>query len=202
MKADDRELLMRWRDGDDVAGNALFERHFDALRRFFSNKAPLRDVEDLIQRTLMSCLESVGSFRGESSFRTYLFVIARRELYDFVQRKLRSERREEPDLGVTSIEGAGITPSMAALANQQQELLARAIQGIPVELQVTLELYYWEQMTGPELAEVLGISPAGVRTRLHRARAALRERLTALASDFKGDDDVLGRSLQGLGQAM
>lgn len=198
----DRQLLSQWRDGDDAAGNQLFERHFDALRRFFSNKAPLRDVEDLIQRTLMACLESVEKFRGDSSFRTYLFVIARRELYDFVQRKVRSETREAPDLGVTSIEGAGITPSMAALANQQHELLARAMQGIAVELQVTLELYYWEQMTGPELAQVLGISPAGVRTRLHRARGALRKRLAEVAAGFEGDDDALARSILGLGRAL
>ncbi len=192
----DAELLQAWKDGDNAAGNELFDRHFDSLRRFFRNKVDITEVEDLMQRTLLACLEVVPKFRGEASFRTYLFVIARRQLVDYIRRKTRKENREAPDLGVSSIADFGITPSRAAFEQEVQALLAQAMQSIPVDFQITLEMYYWEQLKGPELAEVLGISPTTVRTRLHRAREALRKQLAQLHSSVaEADDDTLAARL-------
>ena len=134
----DAELLQAWKDGDNAAGNELFDRHFDSLRRFFRNKVDITEVEDLMQRTLLACLEVVPKFRGEASFRTYLFVIARRQLVDYIRRKTRKENREAPDLGVSSIADFGITPSRAAFEQEVQALLAQAMQSIPVDFQITL----------------------------------------------------------------
>jgi RNA polymerase sigma factor (sigma-70 family) len=64
---------------------------------------------------------------------------------------------------------------------QDQELLLQALQQISVEHQTIIELYYWEQLSGPEIAEVLDIAPATVRTRLHRGRQAVEEALARLA---------------------
>ncbi len=200
--SDDRELLERWRDGDTTAGSALFERHFESLRRFYRSKVAVTEVEDLMQRALLSCLESVASFRGDSSFRTYLFVIARRELYDHIERKARAARREVPDLGVTSIRDGGVTPSMVALAREHHAIIAEAMLQIPVDFQITLELFYWEQLRGPELAEVLGISPTTVRTRLHRAREALRGKLSQLAPTLSTDAATLESTVMGLGRVL
>ena len=72
---DDLELLQRWRDGDRAAGNELFERHFTAVCNFFRNKVS-DGVDDLIQRTFVTCLEVEGGFRGESSFRSYLMGLS------------------------------------------------------------------------------------------------------------------------------
>ena len=200
--SDDRELLERWRDGDTTAGSALFERHFESLRRFYRSKVPVTEVEDLMQRALLSCLESVASFRGDSSFRTYLFVIARRELYDHIERKARAARREVPDFGVTSIRDGGETPSMVALAREHHAIIAEAMLQIPVDFQITLELFYWEQLRGPELAEVLGISPTTVRTRLHRARQALRGKLSQIAPQLSADDAALESTVRGLASVL
>lgn len=197
--ADDFELLQRWRDGDNPAGNELFERHFKSIRRFFRNKVELRDAEDLIQRTFLACVEAIVRFRAEASFRTYLFTIARRELCHYIRRKTRSAARNEPDLTVSSIVDLGISPSVAAVQQQERALVAEAMRQIPVDFQITLELYYWEQLTGPELAEVLGISPTTVRTRLHRAREALRASLERLRNDDAPISDAdLESSVHGL----
>ncbi len=196
--ATDFELLTGWRDGDKAAGSALFERHFESLRRFFRTKAPINEVEDLVQRTLLACLESVTNFRAEAQFRTYLFTIARRELYDFIERRTRDKIGKGLDETVSSIRDLGISPSRAALASQEQALVAEAMSNLAVDFQVTLELYYWEQIRGPELAQILGIAPATVRTRLHRARTALREALQAIrAPEF--DDARLDESVGNLG---
>lgn len=76
----DIELLDAWGQGDRAAGSALFARHFDALYRFFSTK--VRDgIADLVQQTLLECVEARARFRRDCSFRTYLFQIARHNLY-------------------------------------------------------------------------------------------------------------------------
>ncbi len=197
----DFELLDRWRDGDKAAGNELFARNFNGVRRFFRNKVDIRESEDLIQRTFLACVESIPRFRGEASFRTYLFTIARRELCHYIRRKTRLAGREAPDLAVSSIADLGISPSAAAAQLEERELIAEAMRQIPVDFQITLELYYWEQLKGPELAEVLGIAPATVRTRLHRAREALRASLAKLR-DGAVDEADLEASVHQLGDAL
>ena len=196
--SDDAELLQRWRSGDKSAGDALFNRHFESLRRFFRNKVGVTEVEDLLQRTLLACVESVERFRSDASFRTYLFAIARNQFAEHLRRKGRKSMREAVDLSITSVRDAGMSPSLVAAAHEQHALIAEAMQSIPVDFQITLELFYWEQLKGPELAEVLGISPATVRTRLHRARTALKKRLAELAPQLATDDTSLERSVSGL----
>jgi DNA-directed RNA polymerase specialized sigma24 family protein len=77
---DDLELLARWQAGDKQAGTALFRRYFAQTRRFFRNKVGADDVEDLVQRTFAGLVEGIADFRGDASFRVYLFAVARRPL--------------------------------------------------------------------------------------------------------------------------
>jgi RNA polymerase sigma factor (sigma-70 family) len=174
----DLELLDRWCAGDRQAGNELFQRHFDSVCRFFQNKLD-RDFDELVQSTFLACVRSREQFRRQSSFRTYLFTIARNELYGHLRRR----RRDQPnvDFGVTSI--ADLEPTARSLLDRNREhlLLLRALRALPVEQQVLLELHYWEEMSPTELAEVLDIPAATARTRLFRARQALGERMEALA---------------------
>jgi RNA polymerase sigma factor (sigma-70 family) len=86
MEPTDLELLASWRDGDTKAGNALFDRYFDALFRFFRNKVQ-EGAEDLVQQTFLALVQSRDRFRGDSSFRTYLFTAARSKLYNYLERR-------------------------------------------------------------------------------------------------------------------
>ena len=81
----DIDLLDAWRAGDPRAGNELFNRHFDSVCRFFANKAG-NEVDDLIQRTFLACVEGRDRFRGDASFRGYLFGVARNVLHARLQR--------------------------------------------------------------------------------------------------------------------
>ena len=195
----DFDLLDAWRAGDRSAGNALFGRHFDCICRFFRNKVALPLVEDLVQETFLSCLESKDDFRKQSSFRTFLFCVARRRLYDHFRRKQSSPI----DFTTSSIADLGASPSQDLARRQEQRLLLRALRAIPVDHQVALELYYWEGMEGREIAGVLGISPHTARSRLHRARQALREALQqhstsrALLESTLSDLDAWARGLAG-----
>ena len=88
---DDKALLEAWRTGDAEAGQSLFERHFDSVYGFFETKcAP--DADELVQATFLAILRAKDQFRGDSSFRTYLFTIARHELYRVLRTRNNSSR--------------------------------------------------------------------------------------------------------------
>lgn len=169
----DDELLSRWRGGDRVAGNALFARHFDAVHRFFANKVP-GEAADLTQRTFLGCLESASRFRGDASFRTFLFAIARNELLAFWRR-----RGRQPELDPTTSSIADLEPSASTLLrrNEAAGAIVAALQRLPMDLQIALELHYVEQLAAHEIGTVLDVPEGTVKSRLRRAREMLREQL-------------------------
>jgi RNA polymerase sigma-70 factor (ECF subfamily) len=171
----DLALLAQWRAGDGGAGQALFERHFDSIYGFFETKCPA-DADELVQATFLACLRAKDQFRGDSSFRTYLFTIARNELY----RVLRTRQRKggaQVDLAMSSIAELVSTPGTKMARSQEHQQLLEALRQLPVEQQTLLELHYWEDLEIAELARIFDAPAATIRTRLHRARKALRERV-------------------------
>jgi RNA polymerase sigma factor (sigma-70 family) len=178
--ADDFELLEAWRGGDKQAANALFDRYFEPLYCFFRNKVEDGCAEDLVQQTFLACLQAIGGFRGDASFRTYLFRAARSKLYDHLTARFRRGKAIDPD--ATSSADLGVMPSFARTTREQHTLLLHALRRLPLEHQVTVELYYFEGMHAPELAVILDLPEGTVRTRLRRALQLLRERLAELQS--------------------
>jgi RNA polymerase sigma-70 factor (ECF subfamily) len=169
----DIALLEQWRAGDAEAGQVLFERHFDSIYGFFETKCP-SEADELVQATFLAVLRAKTQFRGDSSFRTYLFTIARNELY----RVLRTRQRKggaQVDLAMSSIAELVSTPGTRMARNQEHRQLIEALQRLPVEQQTLLELHYWEEMDIADLAKIFDAPAATIRTRLHRARKALRE---------------------------
>lgn len=175
----DLELFASWRAGDNGAGGALIKRHFAALHRFFANKARGHE-EDLIQTTFVACVETRDAFRGESSFRTYLFKIARSQLFTHYRKAF---RKADIDFTTTSVCDLATSPSGALLRREEQDLLERALQNVPVDQQIALELTYWEELAAPDIAEVLGIPENTVYSRLRRAKGHLREAIEQLSQD-------------------
>jgi RNA polymerase sigma-70 factor (ECF subfamily) len=154
----------------------LFERHVAAVTRFFRNKVD-RDVDDLVQETFLGCLEAAASFRGQASLRSFLLGIARHKLYDRFARA----RRTSFDPVTQSVVDLGTSPSSAVARGQEQRLLLEELRAVPLEYQVVLELAYWEDLSGEEIAGVLAVPHNTVRSRLSRARAALERALERLA---------------------
>ncbi len=180
MERDDFELLDAWRGGDDGAANELFDRYFRQLYLFFRTKVDDGIAEDLVQQTLMSCLQNVEGFRGDASFRTYVFCAARSRLYNHYGAQDRRRALFEP--AVSSCAELGVEPSFARGTREDHLLLLQALRRIPIELQLALELYYFEKLPAPELAVVLELPEGTVRSRLRRGIEQLRERLAELGS--------------------
>lgn len=173
---DDLRLLEQWRSGDANAGRDLFRRHFSDIYRFFEHKVG-SDADDLTQRTFTACIAARDRFRGRSSFRTFLFAIARNELYTYLRRL---PHGEHVDFEETSI--AALVTSLGSRLNRAREieLLRAVLRELPAELQLLLELHYWHELDAAALAEVFEVPSGTIRVRLLRARRTLRERMAAL----------------------
>ncbi len=170
---DDRTALVAWQAGDRGAGEALLERHFARVFRFFRNKLPAQ-ASDLAQQTFLAALEARERIAPERSFRAYLFGIARNLLYG----ELRRVRPELADRDDVSIADTGIaSPSLGYVLREEKRLLLQALRHLPLEHQLVLELYYWEDLPVRDVAEIVGVPEGTVRSRLTRARDALREQL-------------------------
>jgi RNA polymerase sigma-70 factor (ECF subfamily) len=173
----DVELLALWHDGDERAGSALVRRHFDAIHRFFSNKAYGHE-DELVQQTFMACVQARDAFRRESSFRAYLFGLARFQLLTHYRK-----RRRAPALDFTSrtFRDLRTSPTGTLIKHEQRRLLQQALQQIPLDQQIALELTYFEELSAVEVAEALGIPENTVYSRLRRAKAHLRAALERTA---------------------
>ncbi len=170
----DVELLRAWADGDTAAGNTLFRRHFDVLFRFFSTKID-GAADDLVQETFLACLRGSARFEARASFRTYMLRIARNRLCEYYRGKQRAFSPHEH-----SVIDGGASPSTMLSAKEREGRLLAAMRKLPLDFQLTLELFYWEGMKTHEIAEVLEVSPHTARSRLARARDKLRDALTTL----------------------
>jgi RNA polymerase sigma factor (sigma-70 family) len=176
--SDDLALLDAWRTGDKAAGDVLLQRHFDGLYRFFRNKLDA-GVDDLIQRTFVACIAAKDAIRNQSSFRTYLFTVARHELYHHYARRQRDAALFAPE--TTSIASMGASPSSVVAAQQEQRILLRALRDLPLDFQVAIELFYWEQLSMAEIAEILEVPVGTAKSRLRRAREALEAKVREIA---------------------
>ena len=174
--SDDFALLQAWRDGDGSAGAALVRRHTPSLHRFFASKAP-DAVEDLVQATFVACVESRDRFRAGSTFRTYVLGIARKILLKHWRKNVRHARA----MAVESVSADTMepSPSLGAALRQEVRVLLGALRSIPIDHQTAIELFYWEGLSVGEVAEVLEVPAGTIKSRLSRARDALRDAILA-----------------------
>lgn len=160
---------------DRAAGNALVNRYFDEIARFFGRHAGDQHRQDLTQETFKKLTTAKATFRGSSSIRTFLFGIARHVLHDHY----RSQKQSFDPLTHSLEDLGGRTPSRALASLHEHERLLGAMRALPVETKLLLEMYYWKDFTAAQVGEIHGIPEATVRTRVHAARAKLRQLVRA-----------------------
>jgi RNA polymerase sigma factor (sigma-70 family) len=174
----DGMLLRAWKAGDERAGARLYRRHAAAVRRFLRNKVAERDVADLMQATFMVCFEQSDRYREGASFRAFMLAFARNLLMHHYRTRYRKDDRV--DFGVSSVVELGVSPSALIAGQQEERRLLAALRSLPIEQQILLELFYWESMQGPELAELYELPEGTIRTRLRTARLRLVEAFAQL----------------------
>ena len=168
----DGELIARWKAGDERAATELVERHAPALARFVASKGTREDVDEVVQDTFVRAFNSLDSFRGESSLRTWLFTIARRLLLD----RRRSERRRPA--GVEIQEGDVATEYDAldsVLADETQSRLREALDHLSPTQREVFALRVGEGLSYKEIAEAVGTTEGAARVHYHNAMRAVKE---------------------------
>lgn len=176
----DRPLFDAWRGGDVRAGDKLFGRHFDAIHGFLRRMVGDGSAEDLVQTTWLQCLKSVDKFTGRSTFRAYLYGIARNVLYEHL--RVRHRRQRVEDLLERSQEELGASPLLMLAERQEVLIVAHALRRIPIDAQVLFQLHYWEKLPASALADMMGIPEGTVRSRLRKAKERIQEKIAELAS--------------------
>ena len=181
----DADLLAAWRGGDRKAGSALYERYFPLIYRFFRFKVDDDAIVDLVQSTFIGCVEGVHALRDEASYRSYALAVARHKLADFYRARGCFEGVALDEVSVAQLDPS---PSSLLRRGRAQRVLLAAIRSLPLELQILLELFYWEEIPSPELATILAIPEGTVRSRLRRARELLRQHAHAAQLPAPADD--------------
>jgi RNA polymerase sigma-70 factor (ECF subfamily) len=165
----DAEVLAAWAGGDRGAGDDFVRRHFDLVWRYFRGRVD-DGIDDLIQETFLRCQTWQARVAAADSPRAYVLAIARSVLV------ARLSRHRAFDPATSSIAASIPSPSAVVAEGERFARLTAHLRALPFELQEILELYYWEHVRGRELASALEIPEGSMRTRLRRARQALRER--------------------------
>jgi RNA polymerase sigma-70 factor (ECF subfamily) len=180
---DEAALIERAQAGDEAALEALLSRHEGRILRFARQACGHEaDAEDVLQETLLTMVGALPGFRGEAALDTWLFTVARRAC---LHRRRKAARRQSiaPRVDLDAAEAVadpGPDPERLAEREQLAVRVSAALDALDEKYRGVLVLRDVEGLTAPEVGEVLGLSVAAVKSRLHRARAQLREALTEL----------------------
>lgn len=177
--SDDVALLHAWAAGDRDAGNRLFRRFFPAIFRFFSGKAAAA-ADELTQKTFLGALENAARVDPARGFRGYLFGIARNQLLMHLRDGRRDAARFDPQ--TWSLIDVGPLAAQAVAYRHEQEIVAAALQRVPLDYQCALEFYYWDGLGVKEIADALEVPEGTVKARLSRGRKLLRAAIEALGT--------------------
>lgn len=175
---DDGELLGAWRAGDKAAGSELVRRRLPEMIRFFRNKvAAEADVADLVNQTFLGCVGGKDEFRGQTSFRRFVYAIAHNVLFAYIRRRDKHARENLDFATVCVSDVSAATASSIITDRRETQAVVTALREIPIEDQVVLELMYFEGLSGAEIAETLGLPEGTVRGRVRRGLDRLRTRV-------------------------
>ena len=164
--AEDARLVRKAVDGDEGAFSALYQRYARMIHGLLLARVPRLDVDDLLQDVFVTAWKGLETLRDPAAFGGWLSMIARNRATDFHRRSVESVAL--PD----HLEAHDTTA-----VNAEAHAALDAIRSLPEAYRETLVLRLVEGMTGPEIAERTGLTPASVRVNLHRGMKLLREKL-------------------------
>jgi RNA polymerase sigma-70 factor, ECF subfamily len=168
----DLELIARWKAGDERAATELVERHSSALARFAVASGERNDVEELVQDTFVRAFGSIDGFRGESTFRTWLFTIERRLLLDRRRADKRRKDRNELQEGDAATEYDALD---SVVADETEARLQQAVKRLSPTQREVFTLRIAEGLSYKEIAEAVGTTEGAARVHYHNAMRVVKE---------------------------
>lgn len=168
----DLELIAQWKAGDQRAASTLVERHAAALARFAVASGERNEVDELVQDTFVRAFNSLDGFRGDSSFRTWLFTIERRLLLD----RRRAEKRRRDRLEIQEDDAATeYDPLDAVVADETERRMRDAVKRLSPTQREVFTLRVAEGLSYKEIAAAVGTTEGAARVHYHNAMRAVKE---------------------------
>lgn len=191
----DVELVERARERDGAAFEILVTRHQNQIYRLaLRMMGNEHEAEEVLQEAFLHAWEKLPEFRGEAAFSSWLYRIASNSALMRLRRRRRSPEQSSEDPVQTALmvpdfdpDGGWSQPPRSdwsmradqALANRQLgDAIVAAVEGLPEDYRVVFLLKDVDGLSNEEIANSLGLSIPAVKSRLHRARLALRQKLT------------------------
>jgi RNA polymerase sigma-70 factor (ECF subfamily) len=172
----DAELIAQWKAGDERAASELVARHASALARFAVSCGARTEIDELVQDTFVRAFASLDGFRGESSFRTWLFTIERRLLMD----RRRAMRRRPDALEIQEQDALTEFDALDELvADEAQGRVRSAIARLTPTQREVFMLRVTEGMSYKEIAQAVDTTEGAARVHYHNAMRAIKEFLDA-----------------------
>ena len=168
-QATDEALVRAIAEGDTGALQQLYQRHGLLLLAYLTGQVSDPQLaEEVLQDVMLAVWRGAGRFRADSKVTTWLLAIARR-------RAITARQRRPPTADhLNEMVPADVPTPLDTLEQQAtRETVRAALRRLPNDQRETLELVFYHGLSGPEAAEVLGIAPGTVKSRLHRAKALL-----------------------------
>jgi RNA polymerase sigma-70 factor (ECF subfamily) len=177
----DEELISRIAAGDRLAMQVLFARHHVRVYRFVLRLvANPTNAEDLISEVFLDVWRQAGKFEARSAVSTWLLAIARFKALSALRRRSEDELDEET---AANIEDQADDPEVATQKKDKGEILRRCLTKLTQEHREIVDLVYYHEKSIEEVAEIVGIPEATVKTRMFYARKKLSELLKAAGVD-------------------
>jgi len=185
----DAELVEALRREEPDAADRLVERYGDRVYRLAMRITGLNeDAEEAAQDALWTAARKIQMFKGESAFGSWIYRITANAAYQ----KLRTRRQKSAEIAMDDVlpaldgDGRHFEPmddwsnrvDEQALQGELRRVLQQAIDGLPADYRTALVLHDVEGLSNPDIAEALNISLPAVKSRVHRSRLFLRERLS------------------------
>lgn len=191
----DRELVERWQAGDEKAFESLIERHERRVYRLLYRMMGSReDAEDLTQETFLSLHRHGHRFRSESRFSTFIYRVAANAALN--RRRALGRGRARVDKLKTRNDAGDDLPSAprdpedAMLGGELSVHVRSALEQLSPALRMPVVLYDIEGLAYGEIAKILGVAEGTVKSRIHRARQALREQLKGLLASGPASEGI------------
>ena len=182
----DQALVERVQQGDKKAFNLLVSRYQNKVAGLLTRYISPNDIPDVVQESFIKAYRSIGSFRGDSAFYTWLYRIAVNTAKNYLTAQGRrppsedilAEEAESYDVGSNLRDVA--TPENEMLSNELKKIVFDTIKGLQEDLRTAITLREIEGLSYEEIAEIMECPVGTVRSRIFRAREIIESKVKPL----------------------
>jgi RNA polymerase sigma-70 factor (ECF subfamily) len=177
---EDYTLIQQYLNGDDNSLKMLIDKHTSSIYNFTLRFVGPLYTQDIVQEVFIKVWKNLKSFnRDKSQFKTWLFIITRNTITDYLRKKksISFSSLDDENFKEENIEDESILQDEIFEKLQDKKILLKILDELPPNYKLVLTLYYQEDMTFKEIGEVLGKPLNTVKSYHYRALVLLKKKL-------------------------